>query len=80
LTLSITAIFFIVFTYLALPLGTTKVIVLQFVGFFAGIYALHLTHTISNLKIVSDDADDFTESNKIFVKRVVYQSLSNNKQ
>lgn len=80
LTLSITAIFFIVFTYLALPLGTTKVIVLQVVGFFAGIYALHLTHPKSNLKIVSDDADDFTESKKSFVKRVVYQSLANNKQ
>ncbi|MBN8837384.1 MAG: undecaprenyl/decaprenyl-phosphate alpha-N-acetylglucosaminyl 1-phosphate transferase [Sphingobacteriia bacterium] len=73
LTLSVAAILFIIFTYLALPLGTTKVIVLQILAFFAGIYALYLTHPKPKMKVVSDE-----EEKESFVKKIFYQSFAGN--
>ncbi|MDP1844007.1 MAG: MraY family glycosyltransferase [Sediminibacterium sp.] len=42
MTISLASIVFVVLTFIALPLGTTKVILLQIAFFFAAIYALKL--------------------------------------
>lgn len=43
LTIALCAVFFIVLTYLTLPIGTTWVILMQIMLFFSGIYILNVT-------------------------------------
>jgi UDP-N-acetylmuramyl pentapeptide phosphotransferase/UDP-N-acetylglucosamine-1-phosphate transferase len=79
LTLASIAIAIVLLTYFSLPLGTTKVIVLQIITFFAGIYVLYLLQPKSStMKIVSNKDND--ENNASFVKRVVLNALAGNQQ
>ena len=53
LILSSIAILCVIFTYIALPIGTTKVIFAQIVLFFTGVYFLrHLKPKVAKLKLV----------------------------
>lgn len=67
-TISATAIFFIVLTYLLLPIGTTWIILTQVVLFFTGIYILNVTRPKQKgkMRVIKGD---FGEP-KSFTKRV----------
>jgi UDP-GlcNAc:undecaprenyl-phosphate/decaprenyl-phosphate GlcNAc-1-phosphate transferase len=78
LTLASIATAIVFLTYFSLPLGTTKVIVLQIITFFAGIYVLYLLQPKSaRMKIVSNKNVD--EKNDSFVKKVVLNALAGNR-
>jgi UDP-N-acetylmuramyl pentapeptide phosphotransferase/UDP-N-acetylglucosamine-1-phosphate transferase len=63
LTLSSLAIICVVFTYVALPIGTTKVIFAQVVIFFTGVYLLqHLKPKIAKLKLVKGAQQEEAEN------------------
>jgi UDP-GlcNAc:undecaprenyl-phosphate GlcNAc-1-phosphate transferase len=52
----------IVFTYIALPIGTTKVIFAQIVLFFTSVYLLkHLKPKVTKLKLIKEDDDEVEE-------------------
>ena len=77
LTIASSAIFFIALTYLCLGFGTTKVILLQIVLFFSGIYILYLTKPRKriDMKVIKGDF----EENASFAKRVKkHLSISGN--
>ena len=77
LTIACSAIFFIGLTYLCLGFGTTKLILLQIVLFFSGIYILYLTKPRKriDMKVIKGDF----EENASFAKRVKkHLSISGN--
>jgi len=58
MTISLASIVFVVLTFIALPLGTTKVILLQIAFFFAAIYALKLKKFRSkHLQVIKGNID-----------------------
>ncbi len=78
LTLGAFAVLFILLSYVALPLGTTKVILLQIILFFGGIYALHATKPKPVLRVVGNDEDDIT--NATFVERISQVRFAKNER
>ena len=69
--LSLTTVAFIVLTYFMLPIGTTKVILIQIVLFFSGIVALTYSKTNSSkLKVIK--GDKFEDDNiRLQVRNIV---------
>lgn len=64
LILSLTTIIFVIGTYFALPLGTTKVILIQNILFFAGIAILRRNHTYNQkLQAIKGNIDLDPEDN-----------------
>jgi hypothetical protein len=66
LSIAISAILFISFSYLALPLGTTKVIMAQILLFFLGIFILQVTKPKKHgeMRVIKGDFNDGKTSGK----------------
>lgn len=72
LTLSVISLFFIVISYYALPLGTTKVILTQFFLFFSGILALQMARQKKRgIDIVKEDGDSDEPSSRKRMTNVI---------
>jgi UDP-N-acetylmuramyl pentapeptide phosphotransferase/UDP-N-acetylglucosamine-1-phosphate transferase len=71
LTIAFCAIFFVVLTYLTLPIGTTWVILMQIVLFFTGIYILNITkpNKRGNMRVIKGEFGEtsFSKRMKNFV-------------
>lgn len=65
-TIAISAIAFIGISYLALPLGTTKLILLQLALFFTGIYLLNATKPkkIGEMRVIKGQLDEGSKNEK----------------
>ena len=71
ITISMASIIFVVLTYIALPLGTTKVIILQIAAFFVSIYLLSHKRSRSNqMHVVKGTIDDEVEAATVFQKGI----------
>lgn len=71
LTIALCAVFFIVLTYLTLPIGTTWVILMQIMLFFSGIYILNITkpNKRGNMRVIKGEFGEssFSKRMKNFV-------------
>jgi hypothetical protein len=68
-TIAISAILFIVISYFALPLGTTKLIFLQLALFFSGIYLLNATKPkkMGEMRVIKGQLSDEKNEKKSLI-------------
>ncbi|MBS1580497.1 MAG: undecaprenyl/decaprenyl-phosphate alpha-N-acetylglucosaminyl 1-phosphate transferase [Bacteroidetes bacterium] len=80
LTLSAFALLFILLSYFTLPLGTTKVILIQTVLFFIGIYILHITKPKSMQLYAVGNEEENAISTTSFVNRISQSLFAKNEK
>ena len=80
LTLSAFALLFILLSYFTLPLGTTKVILIQTVLFFIGIYIFHITKPKSMQLYAVGNEEENAISTTSFVNRISQSLFAKNEK